>query len=140
MLKRAILCCVLLCVTHGISLCADVVIVSHVDAPIESLSKDKLRKIFLGRLKSVRGRKVIPILNSDETKYASFLDKYIQMSSAQFKRHWAKMMYTGKAMKPKLYDKGTIISKISDNKYSLSYLNKDDALELSSSIKILEVH
>jgi ABC-type phosphate transport system substrate-binding protein len=105
------------------------------------MSKEQVRKIFKGRLKLIDGHRVQPILPEEDAAKKTFLSEYIQMSSSQYKRHWSKMIFTGKAKKiTSLSGSNQVIQAIKDNVHAISYIKAEDySDQLNKYISILEV-
>ncbi len=74
---------------------APIAIVVHRDAPVESLSMDELRSIFLADRQFWADRTRISLLvrapTSDERTFV--LDRIYQMSEAQFRQYWIAKMF-----------------------------------------------
>jgi ABC-type phosphate transport system substrate-binding protein len=113
---------------------ADLQFIAHKDSIFSSLTKKELRRIYTGRLNKIGGHKVYPIILKNGPAKDLLLQNIISMSNEQFKRHWMKMIFTGKAkslntvnteaellefIKNTPNSIGIVISKIATNKAKL---------------------
>jgi ABC-type phosphate transport system substrate-binding protein len=120
---------------------SDIVIICHPKSPIKTISKDELKKIFTGRIKSINGHRISPILFENNQVEDLFLKNFINMSSSQYKRHWAKMVFTGKAKKPKAYNnEKELISAIESNIYHITFLNKESFSKYDERVSQIVIH
>lgn len=81
----------------------DIVIVCSKDVPVNSLTKDEVKSIFLGeKVKWDDSHKITFVLLMTET-HDRFLEKYLGTNPAQYLQYWKKMIFTGKAGSPKSF-------------------------------------
>lgn len=81
----------------------DIVIVCNKDVPVNSLTKDEVKSIFLGeKVKWDDSHKITFVLLMTET-HDRFLEKYIGTNASQYLQYWKKMIFTGKAGSPKSF-------------------------------------
>lgn len=82
----------------------DLVIIGSKDVPIDSLSRDEIKSIFLGeKVKWDKGGEITFVLLSTEV-HEEFLKKYLESNSLQYRQYWKKMIFTGRAKSPKSFD------------------------------------
>jgi len=71
------------------------------------LDKNQVRDIYLGKLFQVKKIPIRPVVLFEGEAHKVFLKNYIFKNSSQFKRHWKKMLFTGKASPPISVDQET---------------------------------
>src|SRR6185437_14121395 len=88
---------VLLLGCSGMAARADIVPVVSVKSTITSLSKNELSDIFLGRrARYPDGMTAVPIDQAEgSAARQTFYSQYAEMSPAQLKAFWAKIIFTG---------------------------------------------
>jgi len=64
-----------------------------------SVSHQKLADLYLGKIDSINGIKVIPIDNKES--YTEFYKQIIKKSPKQMKEYWMREMYEGNRIPPK---------------------------------------
>lgn len=82
---------------------AELVVIVRADAPVQSLTKDEVERIFLKKLKVFpSGGEAVPIgqaaaVETNEHFYA----KISRKSKIELKAYWARLMFTGRERPPK---------------------------------------
>jgi len=113
-----------------------VVVVNKADA-VNKLSKQQVKRIFLGKVKNFpNGSKVRPVdLKIDSSDRKSFYGKVVGKNPAQLKAYWATRIFSGKGVPPKDVGDSSAAKKfISSNPGSIGYLN---ASSVDSSVKVV---
>jgi len=72
-------------------------------APL-SLEKNQLRDLYLGRIFDVDKVTVRPVVLPTGASHKALLKEVVFKTASQFKRHWKKMLFTGKASPPAEFD------------------------------------
>jgi hypothetical protein len=88
----------------GVSaVCADIVAVVSSQSPIATLSKNQVIDIFLGRrTRFPDGSTAIPIDQAEgSAARVEFYTRFADMSPAQVKAFWSKIIFTGRGQPPK---------------------------------------
>jgi ABC-type phosphate transport system substrate-binding protein len=82
---------------------ADVVAVVSSKSPITTLSKNQVMNIFLGKTtRFPDGSSAVPIDQSEGSAARDeFYSRFAEMSPAQVKAFWAKIIFTGRGQPPK---------------------------------------
>jgi hypothetical protein len=93
--------------TLGLSISAvsaDVVAVMSSKSPITTLSKNQVMDIFLGkRARFPDGSLAVPIDQAEgSVARAEFYSRFSDMSPAQVKAFWSKLIFTGRGQPPKV--------------------------------------
>ncbi|MCP4107583.1 MAG: hypothetical protein GY749_18910 [Desulfobacteraceae bacterium] len=102
----------------------DVVIIGHKNLPVDSLGREEVKKIFLGKkTKWNKNLKItIVTLQTPET-HKSFLKDYIRKTPSQFNIYWKKMIFTGKGRTPKSFETAEqILDFVAATKGAMSYI------------------
>ena len=125
--------CAFACTTH-----ADIVVITHHSAPIDSLSKSQVRGIFLKKLLVFPGTS-IPTTTVDQHKNTIerkiFYEHITNKSPRMMNAYWARYVFTGKSQPPKeLQDSQSILDYVSDNINSIGYI--DESL-ITDDVKIV---
>lgn len=107
---------------------ADVVAVVAANSPITSLTKSQVINIFLGKSNRFPdGSIAIPIDQEEgSAERNKFYAKYANMSAAQLKGHWSKIIFTGRGQPPKEVANNTEVKKrITAIPNSIGYIEQD---------------
>lgn len=82
---------------------ADLVVVTAKTNKLTSISRNDLKLAFLGKLKKWPdgGDKINLVLAKKGETVDELLSTIVDMNSGTFKRHWQKMVFTGKGKPPK---------------------------------------
>jgi ABC-type phosphate transport system substrate-binding protein len=107
---------------------AEVVAVVAANSPIASLTKNQVINIFLGKSNRFPdGSLAIPIDQKEGSiERNKFYANYANMSAAQLKGHWSKIIFTGRGQPPKEVANGSEVKKrIASNPNTIGYLEQD---------------
>ncbi|MCP4348165.1 MAG: hypothetical protein GY795_21900 [Desulfobacterales bacterium] len=102
----------------------DIVIIGHKNLPVDSLSREEVKKIFLGKKTRWDNNLKITVvtLQTPET-HKSFLKDYIRKTPSQFNIYWKKMIFTGKGRTPKSFETvEQILDFVAAAKGAMSYI------------------
>ncbi|ARN74263.1 hypothetical protein [Oceanicoccus sagamiensis] len=116
---------------------ADIAVVVHPDAKIETISPAYVVNIFLGKVKTLpNGQIVIPIDQSRESEARlTFYKKLANKNQNQLNAYWARQVFTGKGQPPsQVANSESIKLLISDNPSMIGYM---DSKTLDSSVKAI---
>jgi hypothetical protein len=116
---------------------ADVVAVVSSRSPITSLSKSDVMNIFLGkRTRFPDGSSAVPIDQSDgSAAREEFYSRYADMSAAQIKAFWSKIIFTGRGQPPKAVANGEEAKKlVAANLNAIAYI---DETMVDSSVRVV---
>lgn len=88
----------------AITLANDVVIITNEGVPTQTLSRDDIKQIFLGKKTTWDNGEKIIFAVQDRTEASDlFLKKYILKSAYQFDIYWKKQVFTGKGRTPRSF-------------------------------------
>jgi len=83
------------------------------------VTKKELTDIYLKKKRKIRGILVIPIDNRQH--YAEFCRKVMKKTAKQMRAYWAKELYNGSKIPPKLKSSSQIKNALKKNKHVISY-------------------
>lgn len=106
-----------------------------------SLTKEKVKDIYLGNIKFENGAKIIPLGQKDETLLKIFVERFLDMTLNEYKTYWVKKVFTEGGSSPKLFDDShDIIKQIWSNPAVISYLWNVDLTEKENElVKVVTV-
>jgi ABC-type phosphate transport system substrate-binding protein len=117
---------------------AKVLIIANNGVSQESLNKEEVQNIFLGKLVKWSDNKGIHFATSETDSHEEFLKTYINRSSSQYRNYWRKMGFTGKGRKPKAFkNDAEIIQFVSETSGAIGYVGTDAGLK---NVKIITVN
>ncbi|QNI02471.1 phosphate ABC transporter substrate-binding protein [Halomonas sp. SH5A2] len=105
---------------------AEVVVVVSTQNPTETLSRDELRDIYLGRLKRFSDGTVVEPVDQRESSpaYSKFYRYYMEMTPSQIKAHRSKLIFTGRGQPPALVaDDSDMANTIAASPRAIGYLD-----------------
>jgi ABC-type phosphate transport system substrate-binding protein len=116
----------------------DILIITNKNVAVDTLSKSELKEIFLGsRIKWKDNKSVHFAISGDESMHSEFLKTYINRSESQFKRHWKKMVFTGKGEKPKTFKtKEELLEYVSKTDGAIGYIDDNTVAVNVKTIKL----
>jgi ABC-type phosphate transport system substrate-binding protein len=117
---------------------ADIYVVTHRDNPVQALSHDQLRDLYLARSQSLPNGEGATIYESGEADLrARFILSALSMRERQFDAYWARLVFAGRVLPLKTVDQESeLMSHLSNNTHAIGYT---DGLPESDSVKTLLV-
>jgi len=115
---------------------ADVVAVVGARSPITNLSKNEVMAIFLGkRTRFPDGSSAVPIDQSEgSAAREEFYSQYADMSAAQIKAFWSKIIFTGRGQPPKAVANAEEAKKlVATNPNAITYIDRT----IDTSVKVV---
>jgi ABC-type phosphate transport system substrate-binding protein len=91
-------------------LATPVVVVSS-KSRIQSLSKEEVFDIFIGKVQNFQGGPITPVLSAEETTkifYVAMMGK----TENQMRATWARLVFTGKGVPPRIHDRNKDVKKL----------------------------
>ncbi|MGD8914124.1 MAG: phosphate ABC transporter substrate-binding protein [Candidatus Thiodiazotropha sp.] len=116
---------------------ADVVVVVSATSTVDSLTRDQVSDIFLGKTSTFPdGGKAIAIDQKDgSSTKGEFYKKICGKSSSQLKSYWAKLIFSGREQPPKqLKNDSEVKNSVSSNPRQISYIAEET---VDSSVKVV---
>ena len=109
----------------SISTAGEVIIIASKQCKLDSISKSEVKRLFTGKLRSVKGHRVKPVIFKKSVVHKHFLKSYAKRTSSQFDRAWTKLVFTGKAKMPqKFSNEEDLMSNIADDELLIGYVDK----------------
>lgn len=125
-----------LCIS-SFSVAGEVIIIASKDCKLDSISKSEVKRLFTGKLRSVKGHRVKPVIFKKTAVHKDFLKSYAKRTSSQFDRAWTKLVFTGKAKMPqKFSDEEELMANIANDELLIGYVEKD---KIDDRVKVLSV-
>ncbi len=118
---------------------AEVVVITNSTVGMDSMPKDELKKIFLGKkIKWSDDMRIkVTALKKGEV-HKEFVKMYTKKSTSQFKNYWKNMIFTGKGMPPKQFEtESELIDYVSTTDGAIGYISTD---KKTDDIKILIIN
>jgi len=116
---------------------AKVLIIANNSVAQESLNKEDVQNIFLGKMAKWPDNSSINFVTSETDVHEEFLKTYINRSSDQFRNYWRKMVFTGKGQKPKTFKTDEeLIQFVSETTGAVGYVSTDAALKNVKTITV----
>ncbi len=115
-------------------------VIAHPDTQIGTVSKGRLRQIYLNRSKkwSDGGRIHLTILANTPTTVI-FMDKYLGKSCTQFDRYWKRQLFSGKGIPPEYFSSlKDLLDYIRNTKGAIGFIDSDIPPEGVSILKLVE--
>ena len=119
---------VALALSASSSAMADVAPVVSAKSSIQSLSKNDISDIFLGRkIRFPNGQQAVPLdLQVGSVSRDEFYTSVVGMSAVQLKAHWSKIIFTGRGKPPKAIADGVALRKlIASDVQSIGYIDRE---------------
>ncbi len=107
------------------AIAADVVIVANNSVSDVALTKDTLKKIYLGKqVKWGDGNKIYLAALKKSDVHKTFTKTYVSKSPSQFRMFWKKMVFTGKGKAPKSFESDAAMLKyVSSTEGAIGYIS-----------------
>ncbi len=127
---------ILLLILCGCSMAGDLVVAANSNFPVSSLSKKMIKKIYLDKIRFLKGKKIYPINMSGKSPLRARFEKNIlNMPRTELERYWLKSHYMGHRPPKVLKSKEAVALFLQKVDNSLGYLDKTTAEEFG--LKIL---
>jgi len=137
---KALFICIMTVALSSMALAEQVVIITHASYKGTSISQNDLKKIYLGKKKTLpEGGNANPVdqsANSPARKI--FYSVIVKKSPSKLKSYWSKKIFTGKGTPPKIVgDDGAVLDWVGRHPGSLGYISK--SFEVNSKVKVLTI-
>lgn len=109
---------------------ADVVVIANKNVSETSMTKDKVKNIFLGKIVKWQDQSRIHFVTLKGDVHKNFLKEYIGRSETQYKTYWKKILFTGKGSMPKTFKTEQEMTQyVANTEGAVGYINKNTASE-----------
>lgn len=116
---------------------AEVAVIVHPSAGVDSLKEDDVSRLFLGKSKSFPGGAQAVPVNQNEGSAArdKFNEAVCKKNASQYKAYWSQLVFTGKGTPPKdAGDDAAVKALIAANPTMIGYV---DASVVDASVKVV---
>ncbi len=116
---------------------AEVAVIVHPSAQVDSLSENDVSRLFLGKSKTLpNGAQALPINQDDGSSVrATFNEKICKKDASQYKAYWSQLVFTGKGTPPKDSGKDAEVKAlVAANPNIIGYI---DSKAVDSSVKVV---
>jgi len=98
------------------------IVVSAANSSVQSLSKEQLRKLYLGKSLKMSGGKVALLVNYEPLRTV-FNKIALRRTDAQVEAIWVRLKFSGRAKEPELFSTAeTLINFVRENSNAIAYL------------------
>ena len=115
---------------------AEVAVIVHPSASVDSLTADEISRLFMGKSKSFPNGSPAIALNQDDGSATRdvFNQEICNKSPSQYKAYWSKLVFTGKGTPPKdSGDDAAVKALVAGNPKMIGYV---DASVVDVSVKV----
>jgi hypothetical protein len=112
---------------------ADLVLIAHLHAPVNSISRDEVINIYMGRLRRFpTGESVQPVDGPDKAQFYRLL---VNKELADINAYWARLVFSGRTSPPRTFDQSTaVVDYVSENPDAVGYIQRT---ELNPNVKVI---
>lgn len=87
-----------------LSMADGVVIIANMDVPVNSLTADAVKQIFLGNKTAwENGEKIVFVVQDRTDAGDDFLETYVKKTASQYENYWKRQVFTGKGKAPRSF-------------------------------------
>ncbi len=115
---------------------AEIVVISNLQLPVTTLSRDEVSRIYLGKTKFLpNGSKVIPVDQKQGTiSRSKFYSDIIHKTEPEIKSYWSRIIFTGQGNPPLQQDDDVAVRNlVAQDANCLGYIDKslvDDSVKI----------
>jgi ABC-type phosphate transport system substrate-binding protein len=116
------------------------VLICHKDGPVDTLTSQQVKRIFLGKMKKWPGGSSVDIVvNSNKDVHAQFTRAVLNKSPSQLSNYWKKILFSGRSMLP-VFVKNDLDAKryVAEHTNALTYIDVTSLDETLKQIVIVE--
>ena len=112
---------------------ADLVLIAHLHAPVNSISRDEVINIYMGRLRRFpTGESVQPVDGPDKAQFYRLL---VNKELPDINAYWARLVFSGRTSPPRTFDQSTaVVDYVSENPDAVGYIQRT---ELNPNVKVI---
>lgn len=117
----------------------EVVLIVNSTIPLEQLSKNDVRDLYLGRTKMWANGQNVKLAWLVESEISrQFLSEFVRKSPRQFNNYWKNMVFTGNAhIIPRYFDsEASLIQYVSETKGAIGYVS---AFKSFKNVKVIKI-
>ena len=115
----------------------DVVLIANENIPVQELSRNEVKNIFLSKIKTVENIRVRPVVMQKNELTDQFLKDAVGKTFSQFSNYYKKMIFTGRGRPPKrAASEADMLIYVSSTSGAIGYISRDLATD---SVRIIQV-
>lgn len=117
---------------------AEPTIIVNESMPVNELSKNDVKQIFIGKKRNwENGDSIIPVILKAGETHKTFLMKFLHKSEAQFKTYWKKLVFTGRGQAPQEFKtESELVEYVAKTKGAIGYI---DSASLQEGVKQISI-
>lgn len=112
----------------------NVKVVASPGFPVDTLTRNEIKEIFLGKKKHIDGQSINFIIFKSEFSQRSFLRNYLSKTIDQYNLFWKRQVFTGRGTPPKIFvSSDEVISYVKNSSNTISFVTQEtphDAVKL----------
>jgi len=109
---------------------AELAVIIHPGNSLEAITKDELKRIYLGKSKEFPNGLIIAALDQEKEseEKEKFYKKVVGKSLSQVSAYWSRLIFTGKGIPPRVLPNDEAIkSWVASHPESIAYINAESA-------------
>lgn len=112
---------------------ADLVLIAHLHAPVNTISRDEAINIYMGRLRRFpAGESVQPVDGPDKAQFYRLL---VNKELADIHTYWARLVFSGRTSPPRSFDQSSaVVDYVATNPDAIGYVQR---AELNPKVKVI---
>lgn len=117
---------------------AGVVVVTHPSSSVQSLTRDQISQLFLGRSNTLPDGKAVTLVDLAEGSELRvvFVTQVLGKSEQQLRSHWTRMIFSGKGQPPRSVGSSAEVARfVSTTPGAVGYIDSKDLV--AGKIKVL---
>ncbi len=117
---------------------AEIFLIANRDVPIDELTKNEIKDIFLGNIKKWKnGSKILFAVMYKTDIHKKFAREYTHKSTSQFKNYWRNKVFIGEGRMPAICKNAAdLVTFVSKTKGSIAYINENPSNDHVKLIKV----
>lgn len=115
----------------------NILIIGNWDLPVDALSRDEIKSIFLGeKIMWDNGKKITFVILKTKM-HEVFLKEFIGNTESQYRNYWRKLVFTGKSRSPRSFEsEEDMIEYIANSSGAIGYIPSE---AYTDKVKIISV-
>lgn len=105
---------------------ADIIVIVHLDSPLQSMNAQEISDLYLGRQRSTRAGERLLILDQprDSELRNRFFNRLNGMSLRSVDAYWARLQFSGDSQPPiPLPESAAIVATVRNNRLAVGYID-----------------
>ena len=131
-------CMAILLIINAVAFADEVKIIGNSSVPYDELSQEEVMKIFLNKLVEWPDKSKITLaIKKQGQVHERFVERYLKRSAEQYSRYWKMMLFAGKGIVPKIFERDEdIVRYISDTNGAIGYVSANVRTENVKTITV----